>query len=772
MSRAEEEEYVSGDYRYSTNADGTATIARYTGSGTELVLPEKLDGRQVTAIGDHAFDSRWGLRSLTLPEGITRIGDLAFYECESLVSLALPDSVASLGVNPFCLCPARLSVPPGHPALAVMDGVLFDKTQNKLISFPYGDKRGSYRVPEGTLGIGGMAFFECDSLVTVILPDGLTDIGDEAFSSCYRLMSLRLPGSLRHIGKWAFSECFPLFSLELPEGLEYIGDMAFYDCASLESLILPLSLKSFGDNPFARCPARISVKPGHPTLEAPDGVLIDSKQRTLIAFPFASDRAAYVVPDNIRSIGVCAFYECQSLAEITLPEGLEEIGGWAFYETGLRSLAFPGSLRSIGDNAFSLCYDLDSVTLPEGLETVGEYAFNGCFNLVSLTLPKSLSFIGEAAFHTSDELIVQAFRGSFAAEWAYAEGLTIRYLKGRDPDYRIRFDDFSWPPSPAEPVEGPTPGGPEAALFGEGVASITSSGWGNLVDFAYVGESTVHRAFFEGEYCIASWTPEGTEMVMVGNDNPNGFLTLEDAIVCLDSDAGWVISRWDASAYYHPDPDEGPPEDTGYGWRDTPLSLDPAYTAFFADSEHIYYFTDSYTVGRISRDGQASEVLGTVSGPVLAMLPGRKVLLANFDLNQLRLWDGQKETVLYGPQETILSAFSFGRTVWVQHEGWFGPVENGMVAFRLNGRYEVMAGSQDQLVLLVLPDEDAVTFDVMIFNEPYRAYALMGRIAYSDIAHIEMRTDRVIVWGDWDSLTFELPAPERWMPFGGLGSRE
>ncbi len=420
-------------------------------------------------------------------------------------------------------------------------------------------------------------------------------------------------------------------------------------------------------------------------------------------------------------------------------------------------------VTDIGDRAF-FGSGLVSLVLPESLLVIGDSAFAGCRNLTSLNLPESLSIIGMYAFRGSDRLEVKVFRGSYAAVWAYAAGLNIRYLEDGASQSAVYFNDYP-PPSPAEPVDWYVADEKQAALFDDEVASITSSGWGNLVDFACVGESTVHRAFFEGEFCIASWTPEGWEMVMIGEDNPNGFLPLEDGIVRLDSDEGWLLSTWDASAYYDPDPDEGPPEDTGYGWRSTPLPIDAADMVFFADSKYIYYFTSSNDVGRMDREGKGREILGSVSGPVIAMMPGNKVLLANFSLNQLLLWDGKSETVFYSPQEPILSAFSFGRTVWVRHDGWFGTVENGTVTFGLTGSYEVLAGSQDQLVLLVLPEEEADSFDVMLFNEPYRAYTLMGRIAYSDIAHIEIRKDKVIVWGDMDSLIFELPAPERWLPY-------
>ena len=76
---AEEEptQYTSGDYRYTLQPDETATIAKYTGSASELSIPDTLDGHAVTAIGDKAFASCRFLMSVTIPEGVTTISDRA-----------------------------------------------------------------------------------------------------------------------------------------------------------------------------------------------------------------------------------------------------------------------------------------------------------------------------------------------------------------------------------------------------------------------------------------------------------------------------------------------------------------------------------------------------------------------------------------------------------------------------------------------------------------------------------------------------------------------
>jgi hypothetical protein len=54
---------------------GTVTITRYRcSSGTEVIIPEKIEGLPVTRIGDEALAQCNRLTSVTIPSGVTIIG--------------------------------------------------------------------------------------------------------------------------------------------------------------------------------------------------------------------------------------------------------------------------------------------------------------------------------------------------------------------------------------------------------------------------------------------------------------------------------------------------------------------------------------------------------------------------------------------------------------------------------------------------------------------------------------------------------------------------
>ena len=107
--------YEGASYQlyYRENADGTVTITgstatAFTAKG-QLVLPDTIDGKTVTAIGEEAFKGLSGFSGpLTLPQGLTSIGAHAFYYCTGLTGpLTLPRAVTESGMVRSPVKPAQ-----------------------------------------------------------------------------------------------------------------------------------------------------------------------------------------------------------------------------------------------------------------------------------------------------------------------------------------------------------------------------------------------------------------------------------------------------------------------------------------------------------------------------------------------------------------------------------------------------------------------------------------------------------------------------------------
>ena len=161
----------------------------------------------------------YGIKTVTIGDGITSIGDYAFVYCSGVTELTLPSSVTGIGNSAFEGC----------------SGVT------------------ELTLPSSVTGIGNSAFEGCSGVTELTLPNSVTSIGESAFDGCSGLTKLTLPNSLTEIGKYAFRGCRGLTELILPNSVRSIGDYAFYSCRGLTELTLSNSLTSIGKYAFKGC---------------------------------------------------------------------------------------------------------------------------------------------------------------------------------------------------------------------------------------------------------------------------------------------------------------------------------------------------------------------------------------------------------------------------------------------------------------------------------------------------------------------------------------
>ena len=231
--------FTADGYEYTVSADGTAAVFRYLGSEDAPVIPRALDGHSVTGIGAAAF-----------------------YSLRGISSIAIPDSIVSIAPGAFtCLNLMRLTAGAGNPAYAGIDGVLFDKAQKMLHTYPANCLDKTYEVPDNVRLIGSRAFACCVKLTSVKISDSVKGIGEAAFEGCTELKSVTLPGSITSIGRYAFSGCESLVSVVLPGGVTTIGNGMFAGCTGLVSVTIPNSVTAIAADAFAGC-ASLTLKVG------------------------------------------------------------------------------------------------------------------------------------------------------------------------------------------------------------------------------------------------------------------------------------------------------------------------------------------------------------------------------------------------------------------------------------------------------------------------------------------------------------------------------
>lgn len=158
---------------------------------------------------------------------------------------------------------------------------------------------------------------EASGISRVVLPASVLQIGENAFSNNDALAEVALAedSRLERIGASAFENSPKLTAFAFPGQLREIGSFAFSGCGSWSgSVALPASLTDFGFGAFEGCGISAFLAAQDSTVfRSVDGVLYDSTQTNLIAYPAQRDAAIFAVPAGVVAIEAYAFEGCAAL---------------------------------------------------------------------------------------------------------------------------------------------------------------------------------------------------------------------------------------------------------------------------------------------------------------------------------------------------------------------------------------------------------------------------------------------------------------------------
>ena len=341
------------DFSWETVDNGTSVkITSYHGSDTIVTIPDVIDGKPVTVVGEYAFLWCTEITSIVIPDSVLIIDEYAFYGCNGLTTIDIPGSVVEIGNGAFywCVGLSDITVDPDNTEFVSVSGVLYDIDLNELIMYPPGRTDDSFIVPDGITAICNYSFMGCNYLQHVVFPLEVVDIGQEAFAQCAELTEVALH-NVETIGDWAFCGCRSLCNLTLGSELRTIGKSAFYECYELTFVTIPRNTTSIGPTAFVDCTSLtyIDVEAGNVMYSSLDGVLFDHDRTVLIQYPCDRTDTNYTVPNGVMSIANSAFMRCGHLTSISFPSSLISIGDSSFYDCpSLVDMWFHGDVPTTG----------------------------------------------------------------------------------------------------------------------------------------------------------------------------------------------------------------------------------------------------------------------------------------------------------------------------------------------------------------------------------------------------------------------------------------
>ena len=453
-------------YTYTLDDANRATITGYSGNATALYIPGEIDGHEVVAIGDRAFQNRTDLRTVMIPDSVTEIEAYSFNNCTNLSNVTLSKSLKYMGGRAFGSCEkiTQIEIPKsldncGNSGYASYHGPFGACSGLKKITFEEGAtevSNGLFRgctgleeinIPDGVTKIESSSFEDCINLVSVNISDSVIKIENEAFAGCEKIESINIPDSVTEIGESTFANCSKLSNVKLSKNLEYMGGRAFGSCEKITQIEIPKSLDNCGNSgyasyhgPFGACSGLKKIIFEEGTKEISNNLfrgctgleeisipasVIKIERYTFAdctnlknvyfsngvknvennAFTNCTSLTKVNIPDTVDSIGNSAFSGCTNLIEVHLPDKLKETASDTF--SGCKKLTtinFPSTLTTIGNSAFSGCESLPEAILPSGVEKIESNAFKNCKALKKAAVPDTVSSIGSSAFYGCEAL--------------------------------------------------------------------------------------------------------------------------------------------------------------------------------------------------------------------------------------------------------------------------------------------------------------------------------------------------------------------------------
>ena len=173
-----------------TIKNGVTSIGRGAFYGLRSLTSVSIPG-SVKVVGASAFNFCDGLRSIVIPEGVTTIEGSAFANCDVLYSITIPTTLKTFEQAVFASdCGGR------NVKISSLEAWC-------NISFS-----GSYSNPLDCDGYGGTLILNGEIVKELVIPSSITEVKSYAFCGCYDIKTITIHEGVTKIGSSAFG-CYP-----------------------------------------------------------------------------------------------------------------------------------------------------------------------------------------------------------------------------------------------------------------------------------------------------------------------------------------------------------------------------------------------------------------------------------------------------------------------------------------------------------------------------------------------------------------------------------
>lgn len=401
-----------------------------------------------------------GCGSTLIPSSIISISDYAFFSCKALRHIIIPRSVVSFGYSAFDECTNLLNV---DYLGSIKDWVSIDFSTRESNPIFYSKNlciNGELLknlVIDDSEAIKDYAFYNCESIKTVVIGNRVLSFGREVFKGCsfetvtWNVINHKDFVASKFTSNEVYSTDSPFWKVNVTnftigDKVERIPAYLCYDKKELQVLNVGKNLISVGNYAFYGCinlkmvnylglvDKWVSIDFGrycetNPTFYAKN-LYINDELLTDLKIDYA---------DEIKDF---AFYNCEGIKTVSIGTRVNRIGKEVFIGCSIESVIwnakkcedfleasyrpFQLCLRGLYYNDSQdynitsfvfgeevehipayLCYEmkgLKEINFSENIISIGDWAFFNCKNLTTIEITNNITSIGNDAFYWCDGL--------------------------------------------------------------------------------------------------------------------------------------------------------------------------------------------------------------------------------------------------------------------------------------------------------------------------------------------------------------------------------